>query len=132
MRSFSRLMLCGFALLSSAQAADKQEFNMRIETEPPTLDWNLATDYVSINILYHLIEGLAEYNDKLEPVPSLASWKISKDGKTYTYTLISNTASITNAVPLRSDDAPNTVRTCLPASPNAATRKSEAPSSTCG
>ncbi len=60
---------------------------MRIETEPPTLDWNLATDYVSINILYHLIEGLAEYNDKLEPVPSLASWKISKDGRTYTYTL---------------------------------------------
>ncbi len=60
---------------------------MRIETEPPTLDWNLATDYVSINILYHLIEGLAEYNDKLEPVPSLASWKISKDGKVYTYTL---------------------------------------------
>jgi len=60
---------------------------MRIETEPPTLDWNLATDYVSINILYHLIEGLAEYNDKLEPVPSLASWKVSPDGKTYTYTL---------------------------------------------
>lgn len=60
---------------------------MRIETEPPTLDWNLATDYVSINVLYHLIEGLAEYNDKLEPVPSLATWKVSKDGKTYTYTL---------------------------------------------
>ncbi|NDF15922.1 peptide ABC transporter substrate-binding protein, partial [bacterium] len=38
-------------------------------------------------MLYHLIEGLAEYNEKLEPVPSLASWKISKDGKTYTYTL---------------------------------------------
>lgn len=75
-----------FLTLSTAKAA-KQEFAMRIETEPPTLDWNLATDYVSINILYHLVEGLAEYNDKLEPVPSLASWKISSDGKTYTYTL---------------------------------------------
>lgn len=73
--------------LPLAATAAKQEFRMRIETDPPTLDWNLATDYVSINILYHLIEGLAEYNDKLEPVPSLASWKVSKDGKTYTYTL---------------------------------------------
>lgn len=77
-----------FALLVALPAfSAKQEFHMRIETEPPTLDWNLATDYVSINVLYHLIEGLAEYNDKLEPVPSLASWKVSKDGKTYTYTL---------------------------------------------
>lgn len=76
-----------FSLSSPVLAAAKQEFHMRIETEPPTLDWNLATDYVSINILYHLVEGLAEYNDKLEPVPSLATWKISPDGKTYTYTL---------------------------------------------
>ncbi|MGZ3669084.1 MAG: peptide ABC transporter substrate-binding protein, partial [Bdellovibrionota bacterium] len=71
----------------NAGAAPKQEFNLRLETEPPTLDWNLATDYVSIGVLYHLIEGLAEYNSKLEPVPSLASWKVSPDGKTYTYTL---------------------------------------------
>lgn len=85
-----RALIIGFLsilfFLPTAFSA-KQEFNMRIETEPPTLDWNLATDYVSINILYHLIEGLAEYNSKLEPVPSLASWKVSKDGKTYTYTL---------------------------------------------
>ncbi len=65
----------------------KQEFRMRIEAEPPTLDWNLATDYVSINVLYHLVEGLTEYNEKLEPVPGLANWKISGDGKVYTYTL---------------------------------------------
>jgi oligopeptide transport system substrate-binding protein len=83
---FLRILFLYFLFLSPLHAA-KQEFNMRIESEPPTLDWNLATDYVSINILYHLIEGLAEYNEKLEPVPSLASWKISKDGKTYTYKL---------------------------------------------
>lgn len=82
-----RIIFLALLLIHSAQAVPKQELAMRIETEPPTLDWNLATDYVSINILYHLIEGLAEYNNKLEPVPSLASWKVSKDGKTYTYTL---------------------------------------------
>lgn len=83
---FRALLLLAILAAPAAQAA-KQEMNLRIETEPPTLDWNLATDYVSINVLYHLIEGLAEYNDKLEPVPSLATWKVSKDGRTYTYTL---------------------------------------------
>lgn len=81
---FSLIMILCFSTLSFAS---KQEFNLRLETEPPTLDWNLATDYVSIGVLYHLIEGLAEYNAKLEPVPSLASWKVSADGKSYTYTL---------------------------------------------
>ncbi|MCO5144417.1 MAG: peptide ABC transporter substrate-binding protein [Oligoflexia bacterium] len=86
---FKKIILF-FLFISIHSYAAKQEFNMRIETEPPTLDWNLATDYVSINVLYHLIEGLAEYNEKLEAVPSLASWKISPDGKTYTYTLKPN------------------------------------------
>jgi oligopeptide transport system substrate-binding protein len=85
MRLLLGVVLLAF-IVSPAWAA-KQEFNLRLQTEPPTLDWNLATDFVSIGILYHLVEGLAEYNAKLEPVPSLASWKISKDGKTYTYTL---------------------------------------------
>lgn len=81
------LLLClSLVSLSVARAAGP-EMNLRIETEPPTLDWNLATDYVSINMLYHLVEGLAEYNERLEPVPSLASWKVSNGGKTYTYTL---------------------------------------------
>jgi oligopeptide transport system substrate-binding protein len=84
---FMRILLALLALFSFSAQAAKQEMNLRIETEPPTLDWNLATDYVSINVLYHLIEGLAEYNDKLEAVPSLATWKVSKDGKTYTYTI---------------------------------------------
>jgi oligopeptide transport system substrate-binding protein len=87
--NFCIFLLLLLSLPLSAFSA-KNEFNLRIETEPPTLDWNLATDYVSINVLYHLIEGLAEYNEKLEAVPSLASWKISKDGKTYTYTLKPN------------------------------------------
>lgn len=86
-RIFLSLLFSAAVFTAPSFAAPKQEFHMRIETEPPTLDWNLATDYVSINILYHLIEGLAEYNEKLEPVPSLASWKVSRDGRTYTYTL---------------------------------------------
>lgn len=64
---------------------------MRIHSEPPTLDWNLATDNVSILLLQNIMEGLAEYDSKLQPKPALAkSWKVSADGKTYTYTLQDN------------------------------------------
>ncbi len=64
---------------------------MRIQSEPPTLDWNLATDNVSIAILHNVMEGLAGYDKKLEPAPALAEKpKVSKDGLVYTYTLKPN------------------------------------------
>lgn len=84
MKLLSLLLAC---FVSLPAFAAKQEFNMRIHSEPPTLDWNLATDNVSIVLLQNLMEGLAGFDDKLKPVPALATWKVSKDGKTYTYTL---------------------------------------------
>jgi oligopeptide transport system substrate-binding protein len=83
------VLLC-FCLISSiASAGSKQEFNLRIYSEPPTLDWTLATDNVSITLLQNLMEGLAMYTGpKLEPKGALASkWDVSEDGKTYTYHL---------------------------------------------
>lgn len=83
-----KLLALLLALLVSGPALAKQEFNMRIHSEPPTLDWTLATDNVSITILHNLMEGLAAYDNKLQPKPALAKkWDVSKDGKTYTYTL---------------------------------------------
>jgi oligopeptide transport system substrate-binding protein len=76
------------ALLISLPAFAKQEFNMRLQSEPPTLDWTMATDNVSITLLHNLMEGLATYDNKLQPKPALAkNWKVSKNGKVYTYTL---------------------------------------------
>lgn len=75
-------------LLSALAFGAKQEFAYRLHSEPPTLDWNLATDNVSINVINHIMEGLATYDAKLNPKPALAKdWKVSGDGKTYTYTL---------------------------------------------
>lgn len=79
------LLLC--LLVSFPAMAAKNEFNMRIHSEPPTLDWNLATDYVSITVLNNLMEGLAWYDGKLNPKPNMATWTVSPDGKTYTYKL---------------------------------------------
>ncbi len=77
-----------FALHSALGFAAKQEFNMRIHSEPPTLDWSLATDNVSILILQNLMEGMVHFNEKLEPKPALAkSWNVSKEGRQYTYNL---------------------------------------------
>lgn len=78
------LLITSFLGIQSSFAA-RQEFRLRLQTEPPSLDWNLASDYVSMSVLYHLMEGLAEYDANQKAVPGLASWKVSKDGKTYTY-----------------------------------------------
>lgn len=81
------LLLGLLSLATTAQAA-KQTFNFRLHAEPATLDWNLATDNVSITIIDNLMEGLAKYDEKLNPIPAMAKkWDVSKDGKTYTYKL---------------------------------------------
>ncbi len=65
-----------------------RELRIPISSEPPTLDWSLATDNVSFDILTNLMEGLAQYNENLEPVPAVArSWEFSPDGKTVTFYL---------------------------------------------
>lgn len=73
---------------SGPSEAEGPTFHMSVRAEPPTLDWSLATDSVSFNILTNLMEGLTQYNAKLEPVPALAhKWEFSEDGKTVTYYL---------------------------------------------
>ncbi len=65
-----------------------REFRMPIAAEPPTLDWTLATDSVSVTLLTNLMEGLTQYNADLEPQPAVAKeWKFSADGRTITYYL---------------------------------------------
>ena len=73
---------------SGGETRTGQVFRMPIGNEPPTLDWTLATDSVSFNILTNLMEGLTQYNANLEAVPAVAErWEFSKDGKTITYYL---------------------------------------------
>jgi oligopeptide transport system substrate-binding protein len=63
-------------------------FRMNLSTEPPTLDWSLATDGVSITVIENLMEGLTQFDDRLRPRPAVAmGWTVSEDGKTYTFHL---------------------------------------------
>lgn len=63
-------------------------FRMSVRAEPPTLDWTLATDSISFNILTNLMEGLTQYTADLEAVPAVAKrWEFSEEGRVITFYL---------------------------------------------
>ncbi|MBI4596322.1 MAG: peptide ABC transporter substrate-binding protein [Candidatus Tectomicrobia bacterium] len=91
-RSFLRLCLGAplFALTSclNFNSKSKNSLRMPIGSEPPTLDWNLATDSVSFRVITNIMEGLAQFDENLKPVPAVAkSWDTSNYGQTYTFQL---------------------------------------------
>jgi oligopeptide transport system substrate-binding protein len=66
----------------------KTTFTFRLSGEPATMDWNRANTPIETYLMVNLMEGLVGMDDSLKPVPALAqSWKISDDGKTYTFKL---------------------------------------------
>ena len=76
-----------FALDASASNV----FRFRITGVPETLDWNLAHTPVELTLLLNLHEGLMTFSTEgngLTLEPALAeSYRVSADGKTYTYRL---------------------------------------------
>src|SRR4030066_1677490 len=90
---FVFLLLSGLLSISSCDKeenrADKNRtFRMTVSSEPPTLDWSLATDSISIRIIENIMEGLTQFDQDLNPVPMVAKGgKESGEGKTYTSTL---------------------------------------------
>ena len=88
-----KLLLIGLFFILVASCSGKkpdngQVFRMPISNEPPTLDWSLATDSVSFDILTNIMEGLTQYDSNMEPIPAIAKrWEISKNGKMIIYYL---------------------------------------------
>ncbi len=77
-----------FFILSCAAPTNKRadEIHISLPTEPPTLDWNKATDNVSYQILNQLMEGLTQYDNQLNPIPAAAqSWETRDNGRTYIF-----------------------------------------------
>ena len=55
---------------------------VNLGTEPPTLDWSLATDHVSFNVIANLMVGLTEFDKNLKPAPVIAkSWDMLEGGR---------------------------------------------------
>ncbi|NJO21908.1 MAG: ABC transporter substrate-binding protein [Sphingomonadales bacterium] len=79
-------------LLSSfATPAFGGKVNLIVQPEPPGLMLGIITNGPSLAVGGNIYEGLLRYDEKLQPMPSLAkSWEISEDGLTYTFRLQDN------------------------------------------
>jgi len=77
------LLLGLFCSCGRSSTPDSENiFRANLGTEPPSLDWSLATDHVSFNVIANLMVGLTEFDDKLKPAPVIAtSWEVLEGGK---------------------------------------------------
>ncbi len=62
-------------------------FRFPIGAEPATLDPQMAQDDASVTVLCALFEGLTRLDNNGKAVPAAATWTVSEDGLTYTFTL---------------------------------------------
>lgn len=80
-----------FADGSSAKLAVADTLRINLVSEPPSLDWNKATDTTSALITDNIMEGLVEYDLKdkeLGLIPALATqWKPSEGARKWKFTL---------------------------------------------
>ncbi|MBU6049555.1 peptide ABC transporter substrate-binding protein [Lactobacillus delbrueckii] len=85
--SAALLAACG-SNSSKESSSSKKTLNWTDSAEIPTMDLSKATDAASFNQISNTMEGLYRLgkNSKLEKALA-TSEKVSKDGKTYTYTL---------------------------------------------
>jgi oligopeptide transport system substrate-binding protein len=78
---FCLLLALASACRTAPQSSEKQ-FRVNLGTEPPSLDWSLATDHVSFNVISNLMVGLTEFDKDLKPAPVIAkSWELQDGGK---------------------------------------------------
>jgi len=70
------------ACKSAPQSGGESHFRVNLGTEPPSLDWSLATDHVSFNVIANMMVGLTEFDKDLKPAPVIAkSWDFLEGGK---------------------------------------------------
>jgi oligopeptide transport system substrate-binding protein len=84
-------LLAGVALACgrSLTTAPAGELRVNIETgEPPTLDWNRASDWASILVIDQLMRGLTRLDAQLQAAPELAErWEALEGGRVWRFHL---------------------------------------------
>jgi oligopeptide transport system substrate-binding protein len=89
-RRFSLLaLLAALGLACGGLPAPPGELRVNIETgEPPTLDWNRATDWASILVIDQLMRGLTRLDVERRPAPLLAErWEALEGGRVWRFHL---------------------------------------------
>ena len=88
LRLISLLLLALTSACKSAPQGGDKHFRVNLGTEPPSLDWSLATDHVSFNVISNLMVGLTEFDKDLKPAPVIAqSWEFQDGGKKIVFRL---------------------------------------------
>lgn len=64
-----------------------QGFRFPLSAEPQQIDPQVSTDAASVTMVASLFEGLARLDENGNAIPGAATWKVSSDGLTYTFTL---------------------------------------------
>lgn len=94
--SFAKILIpLLFLITLLASGCKKQDisgkgFRFPLLSEPRQIDPQVATDSGSITLIATLFEGLARLDESGTPQPAAASWTVSNDGLTYTFTLKSS------------------------------------------
>ncbi len=105
-RRFAGLLLTACLLLSlfgcNSRVQFGQGFRLPLPAEPVQLDPQVATDTASVTVLSSLFEGLTRLDEQGAAQPALATWTVSPDGLTYTFTL--KDAVWNNGDPVIADD----------------------------
>ena len=83
------MIVMGYLMITSKDSRHPtDDFRFRVTSEPPSLDWSLATDHVSKDFLFNIMDGLIQYDENLNVKPALAErWDVSRNGKRYTFHL---------------------------------------------
>jgi len=78
----------GWKCGESSASGPEDTLRFNISSEPPSLDWSLATDHSSIQVLQNIMEGLTRFDEDLNPRPALAErWEVQKNGSRYVFHL---------------------------------------------
>ena len=76
-------------------------FRFLLDSDPRQLDPQVSTDRSSVTMAAALFEGLARLDENGEAEPAAATWTVSEDRRTYTFTLRESSWSVQTS---RSDD----------------------------
>ncbi len=90
MQKAACLLLVFLCISCSSHKDEPNTLRANLGTEPPTLDWNLANDYSSFDIISNLMVGLTRFgvdkDGKITTEPGCAyKWQISPDAKEYIF-----------------------------------------------
>src|SRR5688572_16774869 len=76
------LVMLVTACKSAPKGGGENHFRVNLGTEPPSLDWSIATDHVSFNVISNLMVGLTEFDKELKPSPVIAkAWELHDGGR---------------------------------------------------